>query len=409
MILPQTMGRPRHPDTVMHRFRGVDISLYPNVRGTWEAGFTIPGRSRDKATGPTERDCREAACGKIAALLDPDALAVWNDEESAKRILAEFGVTLTEAARFYASQHSIPIIKATVREVRDAWLKRIRERKRKKQYHHHRSSAQRTERFVARFGDRQISSITSVELIHFQDELESAVGSRTVRNIYDATKSLFRYARERGYLAPDRLSAAEQVKRPTAEPGKKGIFTVEEMQALLDAAWGYAMPGAFAMATVAFGSNRSEELCKQDADAPLEHRLCWEDFRWNGKRYVDIRLEVAKTWEPRKAGLPSNLARMLMPHRASGPLYSGRRLDLAYAAIAAKAGVTWKCNGLRHSCLTYDVLLAHNATEVALRSGNSIAMIEAHYLNTSATKEQALQWFSLRPRIPWGSLLKSGK
>jgi hypothetical protein len=114
---------------------------------------------------------------------------------------------------------------------------------------------------------------------------------------------------------------------------------------------------------------------------------------------------VAKTRASRKAGLPNNLAKMLMPHRASGSLYSGRRLDLAYAAIAAKAGVTWKCNGLRHSCLTYDVLLAPNATEVALRSGNSIAMIEAHYLNTSATREQAVRWFRLRPRVAWGSLL----
>jgi hypothetical protein len=399
------MGRRRKETTVHHHFRGVTISLYCNTRGTWEAGFTISGRKRGKATGPTERLCRKAACDKIRLAMDPGSLELWNDEEAARQILQELGVSLTESARFYFSQHSHPLEKVTVKEARAIWLKRLGGRKAEDQYHHIRSLTQRSSHLEATFGDRQISTVTSVELTHFQDLLELNLRPRTVRNIHDANKDLFKFCRKRGFLVPDRLSAAELVDRPQAEPGKKGIFTDEEMQRLIDTGWGYAMPGATPLVVTAFGSTRSEESSKQDPDAPLSHRIQWEDLNF-AKGYTSIRAEVAKTREPRRAGLPKNLAAMLKPLRETGPLYANVRLDLAFAKIADKAGVTWKSNGLRHSCITYDVLLASNATEVALRSGTSIRMIEAHYLNTMATKDQARAWFRLRPRVAWGSLLE---
>ena len=227
-----------------------------------------------------------------------------------------------------------------------------------------------------------------------------------MRNIHDSTKALFTYARKRGYLIADRLSVAERLDRPTADPGKKGIFTPEEKQKLVDTAWGYAMPGAIPLMVVGFGSTRSEESCKQDPDEPMEHRILWEDILWN-ENYINIRPEVAKTGVDRRAGLPANLKAMLQPLRGTGPLYAGKRLDLAFAAITAKAGVTWKFNGPRHSCITYDMLLAPNATEVANRSGNSVAMIERCYRNTKATRSQAEAWFSIQPRVAWGSLLAS--
>jgi len=83
----------------------------------------------------------------------------------------------------------------------------------------------------------------------------------------------------------------------------------------------------------------------------------------------------------------------------------GKRLDLAFAAIARKAGVPWKFNGLRHSCITYDMLLAPNATEVANRSGNSVEVIERCYRNIKAKRKDAVGWFKLRPRVAWRAWL----
>jgi hypothetical protein len=398
------MGRPRNPHTVHHLFRGVSISLYRKKRGDWEAGFTIMGQGRCKATGADERQCREAACAKIREALGPDEIAARSDEAKARELLEPSGVTLTEAARFFLSEHLKPEFPGTVSQVRERWLQKIKQKKGKSRYHHYRSSAQRTAYLEERFGDRQISTISLAELTNFQDEMEVTRAGRTVRNIHDAMKALFVYARKRGYLLSDRLSVAERLDRPTAAAGKKGIFNTEEMQRLVDTAWGHAMPGALPLVAVGFGSTRSEEPCKQDPDQPMQHRIWWQDIIWS-EDYIDIRPEVAKTGVARRAGLPANLKAMLMPLRGSGPLYAGKRLDLAFAAIAAKAGVDWKSNGLRHSCITADMLLAPNATEVANRSGNSVTVIEKCYRNTKATRAQAVEWFSIQPRVAWGSLL----
>lgn len=400
------MGRPRNPDTVHHNFRGVMISLYPRKRGDWEAGFTIPGRKRDKASGADERLCREAAENRIREELDLEVFEARRDVEKARELLKPSGATLTEAARFYNSEHSKPEFPGTVSQVRERWLARLKGKKGKSHYHHHRSSAQCSSYLEARFGDRQISTISLAELTNLQDELEITRAGRTARNIHDSTKALFVYARKRGYLIADRISVAERLDRPTADPGKKGVFTPEEKQKLVDTAWGYAMPGALPLVGVGFGSTRSEEFCKQDPDRPMEHRILWEDIKWD-EDYIDIRKEVSKTGVERRAGLPANLKALLQPLRGTGPLYAGKRLDLAFAAITAKAGVVWKFNGPRHSCITYDMLLAPNGTEVANRSGNSVSMIERCYRNTKATRAQAEAWFSIQPRVAWGALLVS--
>jgi hypothetical protein len=222
-----------------------------------------------------------------------------------------------------------------------------------------------------------------------------------VRNIHDAAKDLWKFARKRGYLVLDRKTAIEQVDRPRAKPGNREVFLPGEMQRLLNTGWGHALPGSCPLAIQGFGSVRAEELCGQDPNEPLEHRLAWEDVMWR-EGYILIRPEVSKTRELRKAGLPKNLKKMLYPLRGRGPICPGTRLDLAYSAIAVAAGVTWKQNAHRHSCLTYDMLLAPNATEVANRAGTSVITIETYYRNRHATRKQALDWFSLKPRVGWG-------
>ena len=401
----QTMGRPRKSETVHYSYRGVIISLYPRKRGNWEAGFTVPGEQRDKSYGPDERLCRLAAEKKIRDGFDRDVFEANRDEERARELLQGSGATLTEAARFYLSEHVRPELPGTASEIRERWLNRMKGKHGKTHYHHYRSSQQRTSYLEKRFGGRQISTMTLAELTNFRDELEITRGGRTMRNIHDAERALFIFARTRGHLVADRLSIVERMERPTAEAGKKGVFIPEEMQLMVDTGWGHAMPGATSLVVIGFGSTRSEENSKQNPDEPLEHRICWGDFILD-KNYIDIREEVAKTGEARPAGLPANLKAMLLPLRGSGPLYTGKRLDLAFAAIAKLAGVPWVHNGLRHSCITYDMLLAPNATMVANRSGNSVTMIEQCYRNTKATPEQATAWFSIMPRVAWGSLIR---
>ena len=334
----KSMGRPHHSDTVLHVFKGVTISLYYRKgRGDWEAGFTVPGQKRGRTTGADERQCREAAEEKIREKFDPAAFEARRDHERACELLADFGATLIEVARFYLSQHAKPEFSGTVNEVRVRYLAKLQAKNDKSHFHHYRSSTQCTSRLATEFGDRKISTITLAQLTNLFDELELTRAGRTLRNIHDAVRALFVFARKRGFLIADKLSVAEQMDRPEAGAGKKGIFTSLEMQRLLDTGWGYAMPGAVALAVIGFGSGRSEECCKQDPDESLEHRIWWEDLMW-AKKYINIREEVAKTRVDRHAGLPANLKSMLKPLAGTGPIYTGKRLDLAFAAIAAKAG-----------------------------------------------------------------------
>jgi hypothetical protein len=118
---------------------------------------------------------------------------------------------------------------------------------------------------------------------------------------------------------------------------------------------------------------------------------------------------VAKTRQSRPAGLPRNLKQMLQPLRGKGPLYRETRLDLAYQKIARRAGVKLKYNALRRSNITYEMLLARNATEVATKAGNSVAIIESNYRNRGATLAQAKKWRKLMPQVAWGSALRNEK
>ncbi len=271
-------------------------------------------------------------------------------------------------------------------------------------YHNRRSLEDRTKHLEDAFGERPIAGITSPEMFTWLGKLKTQSGCapRTVRNIFDATKYMFQFARSSGYLIADRLSIVEQLKRPRATSTKKEIYLASIMQLLLDAAWGSASSAATALASTAFAAIRSEELYTEDASKPRETRLCWEDFYWK-EDVIKVRPETDKNKRGRIVPIRKNLRQMLYPLRGKGPLYTEVRLDLEYAELAAKAGVVWKANAHRHSAITYDLLVSPNPAEVANRSGNSLAVIESNYRNPFATRNQAVAWFKLRPNAKWGS------
>jgi len=250
------MARPGNPRGAGILYRGVKIRLYPRTDG-WKATFKLHGQKRRECYRPTQAAAQQAAQDAIANELDPTVAADGRDEEVARNLLTSHGVSLTEAARFWLSKHAKPLIEATVEQLRERWLA-VREKN--AGYHHAKALRGRTLHFEEAFHGRKIASLSLQDLIEWQDTLETKLSGRTVRNIHDATKMLFKFARKRGYLESDRLSAMEIVDRPKARPGKKEIYTPEQMQLLLDAAWALASPAAPAMAIGAFTAIRSEEL-----------------------------------------------------------------------------------------------------------------------------------------------------
>ena len=394
------MGRRPDPSIPSIQYKGVGIRLYRN-HSRWKATFQLHGQKRRECYGPTQAEAQKAAQEAIAREINPQAAANGRDEVVARALLRERGASLTDAAQAYISIKDEPEKKATVRELRSELVASLAN----EGYHNRRSLEDRTQHFEDAFAERQIASIRSSEVFTWLGTLKTkgGCGSRTVRNIFDATKYMFQFARSSGYLIADRLSAVEQLKRPRAESGKKEVYLPSVMQLLLDAAWGIASPAAPALAATGFGAIRSEELFTEDESKPRETRLCWEDFFWK-EDVIKVRKETDKNKRGRIVPIRKNLRQMLYTLRGKGPLYTELRLDLEYAKIAAKAGVVWKANAHRHSAITYDLLISRNPAEVANRSGNSLAVIESSYRNPFATRSQAVAWFKLHPQAKWASL-----
>jgi integrase len=396
------MARRPDPRTPAVQYKGVTIRLYRH-RGGWKSTYQLlHGHSRRECYGPTQAAAQKAAEGAIFRELDPLAFAEGKDEVTARALLKDRGVSLTEAARTWLTKEEKPAKTGTVKELRSQWLGFLAN----DGYHDRRSLEDRTLHFEKAFGDRQISSITSDEVFLWLLSLKKeAFSPRTIRNIYDASKRFFAFARSAGYLNSASLTVLQQIKRPRAGAGKKEIYTPEVEQLLLDTAWAIASPGAVPLAITSFSAIRTEEIYTEDPKKPRESRLCWEDFRWK-ENSIYVRKETDKNMEGRLVPIQKNLREMLYPLRRTGPVYAEVRLDLEYAKIAAKAGVLWKANAHRHSAITYDMLLSNNPAEVANRSGNSLAVIESNYRNRGATKSQAKAWFKLIPAARWGSAAK---
>ena len=319
------MARPQNLRGAGIIYRGVKIRLYPRTDG-WKATFKLFGQKRTECYRRTQAAAQQAAQDAIAGQLDHNLAAAGRDEETARKLLDEHGVSLTEAARFWLSKHAKPLIQATVEELRARWLA-VREKN--AGYHHAKALRGRTLHFEEAFHGRKIASLSLQDLIEWQDTLETKLEGRTVRNIHDATKMLFKFGRKRGYLEIDRLSAMEIVDRPKARPGKKEIYTPEQMQQLLDAAWALASPAAPALAIGAFTAIRSEELYSVDPDKSDDDQLNWEDFRWEEK-FIYVRAEVSKLQVARNVPMPAKLIRMLRPLKGTGPVY---RLRLALMRV----------------------------------------------------------------------------
>jgi integrase len=388
------MGMARLPDpkTPTTTYRGVTIRLYERKDG-WKATYQLHGHPRREHQRATQAAAQQAAIDAISKELEPNAVADGKDEVTARALLKEHRVSLTEAARLWLHKNNKPLIEGTAEQVRDRWLTH----QKNLSHHQKRSLRSRTRHF-------EDASISVQELNNWLDDLlhEGDLTGRTVRNIYDGTKQLFKWARRKTYLDNERPSPMDDVDRPTAEPGKKHIYTPEVMQVFLDTAWGMASPGAVAMAITGFTAIRTEEICSPDPNATDEVVIHWEDFHWKEK-FIYVRAEVDKNGVARNVPMSPVLIKLLTPLKGKGKVYPGKRLDLHYSAIAAKAGIPWKTNAPRHSAITYDMLLSHSPAEVANRSGNSIQTIESSYRNRGATKDQALAWVKLRPRVKWGS------
>lgn len=239
-------------------------------------------------------------------------------------------------------------------------------------------------RFVESF-DTTIASIAGPQIQHWLDGL--GVAPLTAKGFRTVCHSLFAYAERRGYIAEGR-NPVRKTEKVEVKDGEVEIYTPEEIGKLLAAADQDFLP---CLAIGAFAGLRSAEI----------ERLRGEDVDFVSG-HIKLSAGQTKTASRRLVPLSDNLKVWLAPCVGqTGMVWCGDHKGFydAQAETAARAGIKWKANALRHSFVSCRLAQTRNAGQTALEAGNSPAIVFKHYRELVTPKEAAT-WFSLRPAGP---------
>jgi integrase len=304
-----------------------------------------------------------------------DAVAL--EYSDARKLLD--GVSLDDAARFYARHHGKGTKRKPVAEaveemieakklggVSEVYLNDLR---------------YRLGVFAERF-QCDLVSLTPEDVQSFFDSV--TLSPRSFNNFLSMLRTFFGFAQERRWLSKE-ANLLESVKRRKDKRTPVEILTPDEITALLEHATPEIAP---CLALGAFAGLRSEEIL----------RLEWKDVT---KRpgFIEVAAHKAKTATRRLVPITDNLAHWLSASPSDeGLLWKDTKAMFfkTRLQVAAKAKVTWKQNVLRHSFISYRLAELQNINQVALEAGNSPKMIHQHYREL-ATPEQARTWFSIAP------------
>jgi integrase len=310
-----------------------------------------------------------------------------SDYVGARRVLGE--VPLMEAVKgFMGARRPVDLLDTSVSDAVGLFL----EAKAKPGLSavHLADLAQRLHRFTEAFRCA-MKDVTASAVADWVGGLAGIEG-RTRNNYLSAVSALVDFARKQGMTDVD-LRTAE---RFVESPGEITIFQPSELARLLavapDELRPYLVIGAFA-------GLRTAEIC----------RLTWGQVHWQAdSHYPNGWIEV-KASQAKNAKKQGRRARRLIPMSASlrawleplagepGDLiHRLHRIDRHIQRLAAKSGVAWRVNALRHSYGSYRMALTSDENKVALEMGNSPAMIFAHYRQL-VSPSQAEEWFRISP------------
>jgi integrase len=313
--------------------------------------------------------------GREAVGLSPGELSAI---VQAREKLAAHGRTLTEAAAFFLDYlERIRRCNVTVAE-----LSREVVEAKKKDGHAPMYIAdlrKRLARFAADFGKRPIAGINVEELDNWLRNLDCSPKSRA--NFRANVGVLFSYAERRRMIDSNPVLRTARPKLPDLPPG---IFSVNELRALLNAASRVAPDVVPMLAIGAFMGVRDSEI----------KRLNWNEIDL-ARGFVELKASKTKSARRRIVELQPNLSAWLSPYAAMTgavvPANARNKLDQVRKAAAELT--RWPKNGLRHSFASYRLAATHDAPRVASELGHtSPQMLYSTYRELVLPEEAARYW-----------------
>jgi len=386
------------------------------------------GRKRLRTRHSSLKAARDKANAVKTAIVNDDLTALTlKGEDSviyarAKNLISHLGVALDEVAKQYADAMAIlgnvnlmeavrfferfgktltrdKSVPAIAEELNDS-LKADG-----KSAYHLRDMKRRLETFTLAFA-KPIMEVKTAAISEWLRNLkghtkkgeEVELAPKTRNHYRNSIVQLFNYARDQGYLPKGMPTEAEAVKTLDVVPPTNQIFTVDDIQTVLDNASDQLV---VPMAIKAFCGVRTEEMLN----------LKWEHVNLDSK-YIILPAEVTKTKQRRIVPMPENLVAWLTPYKKTTGRICARwkrpqALFQAFDRHGKRHGINVGANKFRNSFISYRVAVTHDVAKVALESGNSPRIIQREYLEL-ATEEQGKKWFAVVPTSPPKNS-KSGK
>ncbi len=278
-----------------------------------------------------------------------------SDFITGRKKLAEYGDTISEAVKFRVDYFErIRRSGVTVAQLAEEVLAAKQRDGRAPMYLA--DLRKRLARFRADFGNRPIASITIEELDNWLRDLPLSPKSRA--NFRANIGVLFSYASNRRIIDFNPIVHTAKPKLPDNPPE---IFTVDELNALLEAASRVAPDVTPMIAVGAFAGLREAEI----------QRLEWDEVDL-ARGHIEVTAAKAKSARRRIVPIQPNLAAWLQPYSGmTGSVVPvGARRKLARVRKAAKL-TRWPNNGLRHSFASYRLAEIHDAPRVSVELGHT--------------------------------------
>ena len=338
-----------------------------------------------------DRDSFVAAERLVKELQTPllDAVKAWH---AATKALNGEG-SLLEAAKEYEGRHRDEMPKKTVEAIVEELLKAKEQDRASYRYLKTLRSTlsptppagKRRNSFADSF-KTYIGGITARDIDTWLRQRD--VSPRTRKNLLLIIRTLFNFAKSRGYLPKNQPTEADSVITPKVRGGDIGIFTPKQLAALFTGTKKHEAHEEYKLwlALGAFTGLRTEEL----------KRLDWTDIS-PSRGYVEVRARKSKTGARRLVPIQPNLAAWLTHFaKTAGPVFPRARAEERVHEYAKRLCIEWPNNALRHSYATYRLAATADMARVAMEMGNSPAMIVKHYREL-ATEAEGKAWFAIMP------------
>lgn len=319
---------------------------------------------------------------ELSRVLRNDAVNLGNlsdgqraDVRAAFALLDGRRETLTDAVRFFITATTPTGDAKPIGDVMAELLAEKRATNRRERTI--RNAEARLRGFAYDFQGRPISTITTMDIARWIDELAHTPATRNVYLV--AVRDLFSFAVRRGWIEKNPALA---VPKATVERKPPEIFTVRETRKLLDTAAAHRPELVPFLAIGLFAGLRPENELRL---------LDWGDVNLK-ERQIRVTAATAKKRRQRFVEISDNLADWLLPHRkAEGRVSYSRRM---LRDIIGKAGLAWSPDVMRHSFASYHLAEHEDAAKTAMQlghSGNADVLFQ-HYRELVRPKDAAAFW-----------------